>query len=352
MINAVIIDPRNDPRWDEFVAEHPYGTMYHLSSWCSALNKAFDYEPCYAIVESKDKIKSGIPMMLIQSRLTGNRLVSLPRTSYCDPLVLRKEEMTGLIYTIQQFASKNKIKCIEIKTRHNRQILEGCDFKCYDYFLNQIIELPEDSQELWRKFHRTCVQQRIAKASKAGVKIRFGTGEKDLGTFYQLHKLTTQDHSIPPRPFSYFKSIREAFLPRNLFCIGIAEVGQCAAAAALFFIFKDTLYYEFLGIDYTFVEISPAHLLLWETIKMACGKGLKIFDFGLSPPDNEGLATYKRRWGADEKHLGYFYYPEANGCKKFVREPARPKKINLGPMDKAINLLKTMVASKLYKHFG
>jgi hypothetical protein len=47
------------------------------------------------------------------------------------------------------------------------------------------------------------------------------------------------------------------------------------------------------------------HLLFWNTIKEAKLDTIKTFDLGRSAFDNEGLLTFKDRWGASRTTLRY-----------------------------------------------
>jgi len=47
---------------------------------------------------------------------------------------------------------------------------------------------------------------------------------------------------------------------------------------------------------------------MWEAIKHYTQKGLKIFDFGKTEINNDGLRRYKLGWGADEAIINYFLY--------------------------------------------
>jgi lipid II:glycine glycyltransferase (peptidoglycan interpeptide bridge formation enzyme) len=353
MPNVVVIDPRKDPRWDEFVNRHEYGTIFHLSAWCNVLKTTFGYNPCYLVIENNQKeIQAGLPVMLIKSWITGRRLISLPRTSYCDPLVKNTEEMSTLIAALHDLSSRKKAAYFELKPQYNSEPLSAFDLKHYCYFLNQVLILEDDPQKLWRKFHRTCVQQRITKAEKQDVVVRFGKTEEDLKLFYNLHRKTTDDHSVPPRPYSFFEAMWRVLFPQNLLMLAIAEVNGHAAVAGLFLQYKNILYYEFVGIDHAYTDKSPAHLLLWETLKVACANGMKYLDFGLTPVNNKGLITYKKRWGAQEKPLYYFYYPDIKGYKV--------KAINAVPdndsaptfLHRLKDHLKKTAAARLYKHFG
>ena len=84
-----VINPENDQRWDEFVDMHPHGSIYHYSAWRQVLLSTYGYTPFYIALENSatGRFEGILPLMLIKSRITGKRLVSLPFTSYCPMLI-------------------------------------------------------------------------------------------------------------------------------------------------------------------------------------------------------------------------------------------------------------------------
>jgi hypothetical protein len=60
------IEPESDPRWDEYVAQHPHGWICHLSGWKKVLEKSFTHMKGYypAIVDEAGTIKAALPVSL------------------------------------------------------------------------------------------------------------------------------------------------------------------------------------------------------------------------------------------------------------------------------------------------
>src|SRR5947207_32494 len=88
-INLQIIDSETDARWDDYVNLHLGGLIYHLSAWRQVLVSTFGYESYYVATQngSAHRFEGALPLMLASSRLTGRRLVSLPFTGHCTPLL-------------------------------------------------------------------------------------------------------------------------------------------------------------------------------------------------------------------------------------------------------------------------
>lgn len=309
-----LIDPINSPEWDQFVHSFKSSSFYHLSDWAKVLQLTFGYQPVYIILEDNVGIKAGLPLMQIDSWLTGKRFVSLPRTPYCDSLTRSEEDLEALVNHAIELVEKNGYDYLELKIQSKAELLQNLSFKRYRFFKNHIISLTNNMDELWKSFHRSCTRQRIAKAQKTGIKVRNGQNKEDLKIFYSLYKKSINKHKIPGRPFSFFENILNIFKMDKIIIL-IAELGNIPIAANLSFKYRDTWYYEFVGYDYNYMQYSAGHLLIWEAINIAYLSKLKFFDLGLTPIENNGLSQFKKRWNAEEKDLFYYYYPDVKGYK-------------------------------------
>jgi hypothetical protein len=96
------------------------------------------------------------------------------------------------------------------------------------------------------------------------------------------------------------------------------------------------------------------HLLFWRAIQEAKELGLRQFDLGRSDVDNEGLITFKDRWGATRSSLGYLRHAGPG------RLPIAPKQTSTDWKSRfakqvfthAPNGFLSLAANVLYKHVG
>ena len=71
---------------------------------------------------------------------------------------------------------------------------------------------------------------------------------------------------------------------------------------------KDTLTYKYGCCDARFNNLGSMHLLFWNAIQEAKSAGLRMLDFGRTNADQQGLITFKNRWGAAQSVLTYSRY--------------------------------------------
>ncbi len=83
----VIVNPIEFPRWNESLRSLPGDSFFHTSSWAEVLRKSYHYTPVYFTIREQAAMKALLPIMEVNSFLTGKRGVSLPFTDYCEPAV-------------------------------------------------------------------------------------------------------------------------------------------------------------------------------------------------------------------------------------------------------------------------
>jgi hypothetical protein len=283
-VTLKIIDPWNDKRWDEFVADHPRGTIYHHSAWGQVLQSTFGYVSCYMALEGSDngRLEGILPFMFVKSRLTGNRLVSLPFTAYCAQLVPASELQSFVKFG---FECHSGMDYLEIKFFENIEdepdILEKQSCYC-----THILDIDSTPDELFKSFSNTSVCQRIRRAEKSGLKLRLAEREDDLKKFYDLLVMVRKKHGLPPHPYSFFLNMWNILGARNFLSVPLVEYEGKIIAGSIVLKFKDTFHLEYSASDQRYLKLCPNQFLIWETIKAACLEGGKSLDFGRSSLSN------------------------------------------------------------------
>lgn len=277
-----IIDPVADERWDKFVESHPFGWICHLSGWRKVLEESFTHLKGYflALINREGEIKAGLPIYEIRSWLTDHRLVSIPFATLCDPLISTKEEMEILFNAAIILLRRCNASYIEIRTLSSAPLICDERFGARSFYKHHYLLLDIDPEQLKRKFHRSCVRQRISRAVESQMSFRIGDRESDLENFYQLHKMTRKRLSLPPQPYCFFKSLWDTFWPKRRIIMLMAEKEGKGIASLILFKFKNRVSAEFAASDEAYKHFSPNHFLFWEAIKLAYREGYKIIDFG------------------------------------------------------------------------
>ena len=83
------------------------------------------------------------------------------------------------------------------------------------------------------------------------------------------------------------------------------KAGQRPVAAAVFFHHGRHALYKFGASDFSFQQLRPNNLLMWESIKRCAMQGQAQLHFGRTSLANEGLRRFKLGFGAHEERIEY-----------------------------------------------
>jgi hypothetical protein len=277
----------------------------------------------FVIEDQKNNIRAAIACFIVKSKLTGTRMVSLPFTSYCDPLVDDKKDFARLLNEII-----NKLKSVsgsyyELRVLKCRDLVSEDRLECHNYHKTHILDLEGGFEKVKQGFHKDSIVCTVRRAVRCRVKIREALSEQDLKKYYFIHAITRKKHGFPVQPYRFFKNMWDILYPQGYLTLLLAELDGTVIAGLMLFKFKDTVSLEHTGSIPKYLSTRPNHLLWWKTIEMACSQGYRYCDFGKTPPQNKGLLDYKSRWGAKMYDLPYFYYPKIKGAMSLEQNDFR-----------------------------
>jgi hypothetical protein len=302
------LNPLQDPRWAEFVQRHPRGSVFHTSGWLHALQRTYGYKPvAFTTSAPEAKLQNGVVFCEVRSWLTGRRLVSLPFSDHCDPLV----EHTGQLATICSYLDgerqTNGWRYIELRPLATP---EEPGFSVGEQFCFHLLDLRPEIDVLFRSFHKDSIQRKIRRAERENLDYEEGHGEELLRAFYRLLLLTRRRHRLAPQPFAWFCNLAYCLGPSMK--VRIASRHGQPIAGMVTLCHRDTMVYKYGVSDAAFHRLGGMHLLFWKAIQEAHAQGRAALDLGRSDVDNEGLLTFKDRWGAARAEITYLRNPAAD----------------------------------------
>jgi len=341
------ISPDELGAWDAFVARHPLGLVYHLSSWQRVLETAFGHIRGRFLVlrDDANQIQAGLPVYNVTSWLLKNRTVSVPFADICDPLVSTREEFGLLWQAIEDTARLHKSKKVEIRTRRANTDCLPALLRAGAKYRHHYLSLDGSADALYRSFHDSCIRRRVNKAVRAGVVVEERQDQESLRVFHALLVATRRRLSLPPMPLAFFESMHRCLVPDHAVLYLALHAGQ-PVGGALTFKFRDQWTAEYSG----HTDNAPAgtdQLLYWHAIQRAKSSGAGYFSFGRTSLDNTGLLEYKRRWATVEEELTDFvWYPGSAPTRSNPSSKTVP-----GSLYAAVRLLRYTPAA-VQKSFG
>ncbi|MGA9041498.1 MAG: GNAT family N-acetyltransferase [Terriglobales bacterium] len=303
---AQSIEPLQDSRWDNLVQNHPRASVFHSSPWLRALSRTYGYEPiAYTTSRAGQDLQNGIVFCRIESWLTGRRLVSLPFSDHCEPLVDAAPDYVVLAAALEREYERGQWSYLEIRPLEPFNLATLLRHTAVTYTFHKL-DLAPSLDTIFNNFHKSSTQRKIRRAEREGLQYREGSSPGFLDDFYRLFTLTRKRQGLAPQSKEWFANLMECF--GDALKIRITLKDQRPIAAMITLRHKDTLTYKYGCCDTRFNNLGCMHLLFWNAIQEAKSSGLRFLDFGRTDADHHGLITFKNRWGATQTALTYSRY--------------------------------------------
>ena len=285
-------------------------SIFHTRGWLLALRQTYNYQPIAFTTSSPGcRLTNGVPFCSIANWFGGRRLVSLPFSDHCSPLVENPDQLICLLSHLREKLSSEKLSYIEIRPTDICGIDREAFGKGKAFFFHKL-DLRPSLDMIFQNFHKDCVQRKIQRAAREKLACEEGNSESLLAKFYHLLLVTRPRHGLPPQPASWFRNL--------IACLGekvkirVASKDGRPIASILTLRYKHVLVYKYGCSDQSFNNLGGTQLLFWNAIQEAKNDHLSEFDMGRSDCENVGLAVFKDRWGASRTRLTYFRYPARN----------------------------------------
>jgi CelD/BcsL family acetyltransferase involved in cellulose biosynthesis len=346
-----VIDPISDPRWFAFVKNHPDAGIFHTPGWLEALKRTYGYRAvAYVNCGPDQELVSGIPFCRIQSVLTGRRLVSLPFSDHCQPLVSNADQLAELFSAVKEDVRRQGLKYAEFRPLvWDERAAECTQLDKTSAMVVHRLSLSGGLEEALRGFHKSCILRVIRSHEHGDTGLRYEEGRSDalLSQFYRLLLLTRRKHRIPPQPFAWFRNLRDCL--NDSLTVRVLSNDKAAVAAAITLSFRDVVDYKYSCSDPAYKGRSATVLLIWRIIQDAVAQRATELDLGRSDLDTPGLITFKDRWGAAQAPLIYFRYPV---CDVGILRRLRTSPATQVVLSKIPDSLFKAMGRLLYHHVG
>jgi hypothetical protein len=333
-----------NPRWILWISNQQGATIFHHPLWSGLLSGCYGYSSnIFTLVNDTGDVLAGLPLMQVNSRLTGRRAVALPFSDFCPPL---GEVSDVFIHELQAWRRKQRLPQLLV----HWPLPEGGGVFRGEVTARHIMRLDPDPQVVFRKFKRTQVQQPIRQAEKAGVVIRRGEGWQDLRLFYELHLRTRRRLGTPVQPLRFFRLLWERLMTQGLGFVLLAYQGEQLLAGAVFLHWNKTLTYKYSASDPRYLRLRPNNLLLWRALQWGCEHGYEIFDWGKTDLENQGLRDFKRGWGSEEQILHYSVLADRPPAANLTG--GMKQRLMAGVIQHSPAWVCRMIGEMLYGHFA
>jgi FemAB-related protein (PEP-CTERM system-associated) len=287
--------------WNAFVAGCPEATVFHSFNWAAALAKGAGHQPYFLSAMDDGEIVGVLPLCLMQSRLFGRFLVSLPH--YLGGICSSRPEATSaLLEAACELARKLSVDTLELRGNSALPEAENKGFVLDRHKASYLVDLTPGEAQLWQSLRKQ-TRNRIRKGQQSGCK--FESGHHLLEEFWQIFSANMREIGSPTFAPGFFSSVFDAFGEDAE--ILLARQGINAVAAKLVLRFRDTLTLLW-GAALPQAKSEGANFFLtWEALRYALARGCHVLDQGRSTVGS-GPYHFKAHWGGRELvHHWYIY---------------------------------------------
>jgi hypothetical protein len=347
---VAIIDPTSDRRWDEFVLGHPHGMIFHRSQWAQVLIESYAYIPRYYVLETESgALAAAWPAMLVNSRLTGKRLVSLPFSDHYMPLVHDAGQSSQLWAFLLADASELGVKRIEVRGWPDGIDCPPVMVPVHGY-VRHVIDLSVGLDSLRNGLSENA-RRSIKRAQKDGVTTRVADGVGDIDTFIELNLKLRRSHGMLPQPRRFFDAINRHMIQSGLGYLLLTEREGASLAALLLLRHNNMTLDKYAVNDSRLREYRGSHAVMWKAIEIETERGSIQYDLGRSDATAASLHRFKEQWGAVSVDASYLYYPKPGGQN--TADPSGLKKSMLDAFARfAPDHVYSAAGNIVYRHLG
>jgi FemAB-related protein (PEP-CTERM system-associated) len=314
MLTVALMADDQAVKWDAYVETKPEASGYHRWVWRDVIHRSFGHQTRYLAALRDGEICGVLPLCILNSRLFGHFVVSLPFFNYGG--VVADDDAAQAALLERAIALTGGEGASHLELRMTRPL--SSDWVTKTNKVGLFLGLPDDPVELWDGF-KAKLRSQIRRPEREGMTVRFG-GAELLDDFYRVFSRNMRDLGTPVYDKSLFATILDA-VPESR--IAVVDYQGMAVAAGFLIGHRGRLEIPWASTIRDFNRLAPNMLLYWKVLEWACQNGYQEFDFGRS---TEGAGTYrfKRQWGAEPRPF-YWCYWLADGGDLPEINPNNPK---------------------------
>jgi hypothetical protein len=329
------IDPATDARWERFVASHPDAQVWHTADWLEVIRRTYRYRPMHLAHLRDGELTAILPLFLVESPLTGRRLVSVPFSGPAGPLGWSGEAVNRLVEGAIKLSRSLHCTYLNLQCRDDLQMLTRPDLTATRPFVCSVLSLGGVAGSSPGKPSRSS-RKMIARGRRRGVQVRISAAQDELRLFYKLYIATSRRHGMPPQPYRHFELMWESFAPRGAFQMVVAHLDERPIYAMICLTHRDVISAVYAGTDYRYLDWNPVRLGDWTMAEWGRDRGFRTLDLLQSHLNNTGLRWYKQSLGAREIPITHYYHPTI-GSTSGLRE------LLVGGRSRPVQVVKALV---------
>lgn len=293
------VDVALDDRYRQLL-DRRSADLFHSPAWAQVLADTYNLSIKAVMGDDAQGQPQGALLYCRIHDALGDRIVSLPFSDYCDPLVDTAEQFVAMAQPLLAMDVPVTIRCV-----HNSIVADASRVDVVKQARWHGIDLTADAEKLWKGLAEP-KRRAVAKARREGVTLGEVSDDEFLQVFHRMHvAMRKQKYRLLAQPMRFFESICRRFSQLESWFPLVAKHNGRPIAAMICLRYDNTLYYKFGTSSRETLPLRPNEFLMWEAIQLAKSLGCTRLDLGLSDNDQPGLVRFKQQLGAREKQIRF-----------------------------------------------
>lgn len=318
-------------------------SVFHHPAWLVNLRDTYSYDIwASCLADPGGRLLAGLPVATIRSRITGDRLVSVPFSDVCEPVTDGDDSLLEPLARALESERRRLGLGLEVHGSFPGLVPASRG----DSFLHHVLDLRSGWDAVWNSMHRS-KRKAVRKAPRLEVSLARRTDPGALDIFYAMHVKTRHKHGAPTQPKRFIKRLSRMFVDGLGFVLVATHEGE-PIAANVFLSFNGVMTAKYNASDERKLDLRANQLMHVEAFRLACEANCHSFDFGRTELDNQGLQTFKEGLGAAGRPLSYTMVP-GGPTSSSVRTVS---KLQRATIRRAPPLFGRVLGAAVYRHFG
>lgn len=304
---------RLQPAWDQFVQQHPKGSVFHSSAMVEVFAATKGQKPlALAAVRDDGTILSLLTAVRVQTLPHVLGAISSRSIWYAEPLYTESEvgiDSLGELISEHDRRLRHRTLFTEVRplwgSGAERVSLERHGYQYLDY-LNYVIDTSQPAEVLWKKL-RGSAQSHTRKCEKRGYQMRLLDAPECVDILYDFLRMTYGRAEVPLADRSMFQAAYDILRPKNMIEFVVVYDGDKPVAADTMLLFKKQVF-AWYGGSLRITGLSPAAFMQWREIEWSAQNGFEHYDFGGAgwPDVPYGVRDFKASFGGDLVSYGRY----------------------------------------------
>lgn len=309
-------DAAQDAQRDAFLRTRSNASIFHLAGWRRAVERVFGHEPRDLVAWQGGEIVGVLPLFSCRSPLGRAHLISTPYGVYGGPVGLDADVERALVDAARAMARDDRVGRLELRC-HADPHLDLVPSNLYATFVQPLPDTPAEVMTRMPKRARAEVRKAIEKHG-----LVMNQGGWYLDDLYEMFHSSKQSLGSPGLPRTWFRALEEEL--GTAVVIHLARTPDMPVAATMSFLFRDTIYFYYVGtIPDANRNFNATNYLVTRLQEWGVERGLKQFDLGRSRVDS-GPYEFKKHQGFEPTPLHYRYALEKSSSLPSFN-PSNPK---------------------------